>query len=114
MVEDNAINIRILELQLKNSGAQIETASNGRLALQKMQEQSFDGIILDLHMPEMNGYETIPHIQHLQPDAFIIVLTADIMPEVTERLANLRVKDMLPKPYAAEDLLNILGQYRKT
>lgn len=114
VVEDNAINIRILELQLKNSGAQIETASNGRLALQKMQEQSFDGVILDLHMPEMNGYETIPHIQHLQPDAFIIVLTADIMPEVTERLANLRVKDMLPKPYAAEDLLDILERYRKT
>lgn len=114
VVEDNAINIRILELQLKNSGAQIETASNGRLALQKMQEQSFDGIILDLHMPEMNGYETIPHIQRLQPDAFIIVLTADIMPEVTARLASLHVKDMLPKPYAAEDLLGILERYRKT
>ncbi|MEZ2444387.1 ATP-binding protein [Chitinophaga sp. RCC_12] len=114
VVEDNAINIRILQLQLKNSGAQIETASNGRLALQKIQEQSFDGIILDLHMPEMNGYETIPHIQHLQPDAFIIVLTADIMPEVTERLARLHVKDMLPKPYAAADLLEILERHRKT
>lgn len=114
VVEDNSINIRILELQLKNSGAQIETASNGRLALQKIQQQSFDGIILDLHMPEMNGYETIPHIQHLQPDAFIIVLTADIMPEVTERLARLHVKDMLPKPYAAEDLLEILERHRKT
>lgn len=114
VVEDNSINIRILELQLKNSGAQIETASNGKLALQKIQQQSFDGIILDLHMPEMNGYETIPHIQQLQPDAFIIVLTADIMPEVTERLARLHVKDMLPKPYAAEDLLEILERHRKT
>lgn len=111
VVEDNSINIRILELQLKNSGALIETASNGRLALEKIKRQPFDGIILDLHMPEMNGYETIPHIQQLQPNAFIIVLTADIMPEVTERLARLHVKDMLPKPYAAEDLLDILAQY---
>lgn len=111
VVEDNSINIRILELQLKNSGALIETASNGRLALEKIKQQPFDGIILDLHMPEMNGYETIPHIRQLQPDAFIIVLTADIMPEVTERLARLQIKDMLPKPYAAEDLLDILAQY---
>ncbi|SEW38666.1 hybrid sensor histidine kinase/response regulator [Chitinophaga arvensicola] len=111
VVEDNSINIRVLELQLKNSGALIETASNGRLALEKIQQQPFDGIILDLHMPEMNGYETIPHIQQLQPDAFIIVLTADIMPEVTARLARLQIKDMLPKPYAAEDLLNMLAQY---
>lgn len=110
VVEDNAINIRIIGLQLKNSGATIVTASNGRQALAKMQEQSFDGIILDLHMPEMNGYETIPHIQHLQPNAFIIVLTADIMPEVKERLHKLQVKDMLPKPYAAEDLLHILEE----
>jgi signal transduction histidine kinase/ActR/RegA family two-component response regulator len=110
VVEDNAINIRIIGLQLKNSGATIVTAGNGRQALEKMQDQSFDGIILDLHMPEMNGYETIPHIQHLQPDAFIIVLTADIMPEVKERLHKLQVKDMLPKPYAAEDLLQILEE----
>jgi signal transduction histidine kinase/ActR/RegA family two-component response regulator len=110
VVEDNAINIRIIGLQLKNSGATLVTANNGRQALGKMQNQSFDGIILDLHMPEMNGYETIPHIQHLQPDAFIIVLTADIMPEVKERLHKLQVKDMLPKPYAAEDLLHILEQ----
>ncbi|HEY9260819.1 ATP-binding protein, partial [Chitinophaga sp.] len=110
VVEDNAINIRIIGLQLKNSGATIVTACNGRQALEKMQHQSFDGIILDLHMPEMNGYETIPYIQHLQPNAFIIVLTADIMPEVKERLHKLNVKDMLPKPYAAEDLLQMLEE----
>ncbi|MBO9731977.1 MAG: response regulator [Chitinophaga sp.] len=113
VVEDNAINIRIIGLQLKKSGVTIVNASNGRQALEKMQEQSFDGVVLDLHMPEMNGYATIPHIQHLQPQAFIIVLTADVMPEVKERLALLQVKDMLPKPYAAEDLLRMLAQYRK-
>jgi signal transduction histidine kinase len=113
VVEDNAINIRILGLQLKNSGAVLTTACNGRQALEKIQEQSFDGIILDLHMPEMNGYETIPHIQHLLPDAFIIVLTADVMPEVKDRLSKLQVKHLLPKPYAAEDLLQMLAPYSK-
>ena len=104
VVEDNPINIRVLELQLKNSGATIITAGNGREALRIMQEHTFNGIILDLHMPEMNGYETIPHIQRLQPDAFIIVLTADIMPEVFSRLEKLQIKHILAKPYAVEEL----------
>lgn len=108
IVEDNAINIRILELQLRKSGATITTATNGRQALEKMQQQDFDGIIMDLHMPEMNGYETIPHIRNLQPKAFIIILTADIMPDVSERLSSLGITEILPKPYAAEDLLKIL------
>lgn len=112
IVEDNAINVRILELQLRKTGAIITTASNGREALSKIQSATFDGIILDLHMPEMNGYDTIPHIQRLQPGAFIVVVTADILPDVSTRLAALQIKDILPKPYAAEALLDILAQHK--
>ncbi|RFS26324.1 response regulator [Chitinophaga silvatica] len=108
IIEDNPINIRILELQLQATGAIISSACNGKVALQKMKEDLYDGIILDLHMPEMNGYETIPHIKEWQPTAFIIVLTADIMPDVRKRLNGLGVKNMLPKPYAPEDLLRML------
>lgn len=112
IVDDNTINVRILELQLRKTGAIITTANNGREALSKIQSTAFDGIILDLHMPEMNGYDTIPHIQRLQPDAFIVVVTADILPDVSTRLAALQIKDILPKPYAAEALLDILAQHR--
>ncbi|WP_291912014.1 ATP-binding protein [Chitinophaga sp. CB10] len=111
VVEDNVINVRIIEMQLKKSGARITTATNGKQALERLKEQPFDGIILDLHMPEMNGYEAIPHIKMIQPDAFIIVLTADIMPDVMEKLAILHVTDLLPKPYAAVDLYKALAKY---
>ncbi|NIG54023.1 ATP-binding protein [Chitinophaga sp. Cy-1792] len=111
VVEDNIINIRILEMQLKKSGAGVTTATNGKQALERLKEQTFDGIILDLHMPEMNGYEAIPHIKMIQPDAFIIVLTADIMPEVAEKLSMLHVTDLLPKPYAAADLYKALAHH---
>ncbi|MBV8253502.1 MAG: response regulator [Chitinophaga sp.] len=111
IVEDNVINVRIIEMQLKKSGARLTTATNGKQALERLKEQTFDGIILDLHMPEMNGYEAIPHIKMIQPDAFIIVLTADIMPDVADKLSILHVKDVLPKPYAALDLYKMLSKY---
>lgn len=108
VVEDNKINLHVMQLQLKKAGAVVTTAINGKEAILKMQEQQFDGIMLDLHMPEMNGYETIPHIKNLQPNAFIIVLTADIMPDAAARLQKLAIKDILPKPYKAADLYRLL------
>lgn len=113
IVEDNKINRQVMQLQLNKTGATVTLAVNGKEAVAKMQEQTFDGIMLDLHMPEMNGYETIPWIRRLQPNAFIVVLTADIMPEATEQLRQLAVKDMLPKPYKAEDLYRVLHRYKK-
>ncbi|WP_160715304.1 ATP-binding protein [Chitinophaga solisilvae] len=112
IVEDNKINVRVMQLQLAKSGATTTVAVNGKDAILKMEQQKFDGVMLDLHMPEMNGYETIPHIRTLQPNAFIVVLTADIMPEVSERLHALHVKDILPKPYKATDLYRVLVKYR--
>nr|WP_295866976.1 ATP-binding protein [uncultured Chitinophaga sp.] len=113
VVEDNKINRQVMQLQLNKTGAIVTLAVNGKEAIAKMQEQTFDGIMLDLHMPEMNGYETIPWIRRLQPNAFILVLTADIMPEATEKLRQLDVKDMLPKPYKAEELYRVLYRYKK-
>lgn len=113
VVEDNKINRQVMQLQLNKTGAIVTLAVNGKEAIAKMQEQAFDGIMLDLHMPEMNGYETIPWIRRLQPNAFILVLTADIMPEATEKLRQLGIRDMLPKPYKAEELYRVLYRYKK-
>ncbi|MBC9912872.1 ATP-binding protein [Chitinophaga varians] len=113
IVEDNKINRQVMQLQLNKTGAAVTLAVNGKEAVARMQEQTFDGVMLDLHMPEMNGYETIPWIRRLLPNAFIIVLTADIMPDATEQLRLLDVKEMLPKPYKAEDLYRVLHRYKK-
>ncbi|MBC9929921.1 ATP-binding protein [Chitinophaga qingshengii] len=113
IVEDNKINRQVMQLQLNKTGAEVTLATNGREAVEKMKDQTFDGIMLDLHMPEMNGFETIPYIRNLQPHAFIVVLTADIMPDAMEQLQQLEVKDMLAKPYKAEDLYRILHRYKR-
>ncbi|KAA2243406.1 response regulator [Chitinophaga agrisoli] len=108
VVEDNSINAMVLVYQLQRTGASTVTATNGREAVEKMRQQHFDGIILDLHMPEMDGYDTIPFIKQLQPQAFIIALTADVIPEVKEKLQRLQVNAILHKPYDAPALYRTL------
>ncbi|ASZ12082.1 response regulator [Chitinophaga pendula] len=108
IVEDNQINAMVLVQQLQRTGAHTMTAANGREAVVLMEQQPFDGIILDLHMPEMDGYATIPYIKSLQPQAFIVVLTADVMPEVKERLQVLEVTELIHKPYNANVLYETL------
>lgn len=108
IVEDNQINTMVLVQQLQRTGAHTATAANGREAIVLMEQQPFDGVILDLHMPEMDGYATIPYIKSLQPQAFIVVLTADVMPEVKERLQLLEVTALIHKPYNANVLYETL------
>lgn len=110
IVEDNSINAMVLGFQLQRTGAITATATNGKEAVEKMQQQHFDGIILDLHMPEMDGYDTIPFIRQIQPHAFIIALTADVIPEVKEKLKRLQVNAVLHKPYDATSLYRILSK----
>jgi len=61
-------------------------------------------------MPEMDGYDTIPFIRQLQPQAFIIALTADVIPEVKEKLKRLQVSAILHKPYDATSLYRTLSK----
>jgi CheY-like chemotaxis protein len=96
--------------QLQRTGAATLTAVNGREAVEMMQQQHFDGVLLDLHMPEMDGYDTIPHIRQLQPHAFIVALTADIIPNVTDKLNSLQVHSILHKPYDATALYRTLAK----
>jgi CheY-like chemotaxis protein len=60
-------------------------------------------------MPEMDGYATIPYIQRLQPHAFIVALTADVIQNVSEKLHSMHVTAILHKPYDATSLYRILA-----
>ncbi|MET6998115.1 ATP-binding protein [Chitinophaga defluvii] len=108
IVEDNPINVMVIQHHLNKTGAVTTVATNGKEAVKEMGQQHFIGVILDLHMPEMNGYETIPYIRALLPEAFIIVITADIMPEVTEKLAALQVRHVMQKPFKPDVLYKTL------
>jgi CheY-like chemotaxis protein len=75
VVEDDALNQELLSEQIEELG-EVETASNGRHAIHHIRKQQPDLIVLDLNMPEMNGFELIESVRTFGYDMPMLVITA--------------------------------------
>jgi len=96
IVDDNALNLKITERVLKNNGAKCITAINGRQAIEKTKTWKFCCILMDVNMPELNGYETSKEIRKQNPDIPIILLSAS--PEEDIDITN-DINGIITKPY---------------
>jgi len=103
-VEDNKMNQTVVKLLFKKNwaNANLTIANHGKEALEKMKEQSFDIILMDLQMPEMDGFETTSIIRNGQancdPKVPIIVLTADNTSSTRKKIFELGANDLVTKP----------------
>jgi CheY-like chemotaxis protein len=115
VVEDNAINQMVVANMLQNLGLSVRTANNGVEALELLDQDHFDLILMDCQMPEMDGYETSYHIRRDQRPLLanipIIALTANAMLEDRERCLAAGMNDYLSKPVSLRTLHGKLGQW---
>ncbi|MES2558418.1 MAG: ATP-binding protein [Bacteroidota bacterium] len=108
IVDDNNMNIVVVDRLMSRWGVQSGHALSGMAALDKLKEEQFDLVLMDLQMPEMSGYEACAHIRsnpeykHLTVP--IIALTADVMPETKERALAEGMNDYLSKPFNPAEL----------
>ena len=107
-VEDNPINILVAKRQLEYFGIQPDCALSGTEALELLQKNKYDIALLDLHMPEMDGYALADIIRNEYIDVHIVIFTADIMPEVRRKFAQKGVFDILNKPFFPKEMLATL------
>ena len=113
LVEDNLVNQQITINQLKIMNCDVQLAKNGLEAIKATQEQNFDLIIMDCHMPKMDGYDATRKIregeieQNKEPVP-IIALTADVMILNREHCLSVGMNDFLGKPVVLNDLKQIL------
>ncbi|OGA18866.1 MAG: hypothetical protein A3I63_09440 [Betaproteobacteria bacterium RIFCSPLOWO2_02_FULL_66_14] len=104
VVDDNEDNRYTLTRRLKREGyANLTTADNGKQALEQLKSRKFDLMLLDIMMPEMNGYEVL---EHLKADAElrdlpVIMISAVGEVESVVRCIELGAEDYLPKPFDA-------------
>lgn len=105
LVEDNVINQKLAEKHLSNFGYSTDIAGNGKIALEKLQHSTYDLILMDMQMPEMDGYEAAVHIRNkMQLTIPIIAMTAHAMSGEKEKCMALGMNDYISKPFKAADL----------
>jgi signal transduction histidine kinase/FixJ family two-component response regulator len=113
LTDDNAINRQVVRLFLQPQGALITEAANGREALDALARQPFDLVLLDIHMPVMDGVEAIGHIRASSEDwcdVPVIALTADAMTGDRERLLSLGLNGYVSKPIEQSELHTVIGR----
>jgi CheY-like chemotaxis protein len=113
VAEDNAVNQRIIVRMLENLGARVDLAENGRAALDRFRSTPYDLILLDCHMPEMDGYEAAVQIRQLEERLCrsrtpIMAFTASVITNEIELCLSSGMDGVLGKPILAEELRKAL------
>lgn len=90
----------VIGILLRNEGYELETATNGREAFERLSRDPayFDLLITDHHMPEWNGLELVEHLPSIPFHGQVMVFSSEIDPAVHERYHHLGVNLVLPKP----------------
>jgi len=99
VVEDIALNQLLMRTLLDDFGFECDIATNGKIAVEMLEAKSYDIILMDLQMPEMNGFETTEYIRHTMNSLVpIIALTADVTTADLTKCKAVGMNDYIAKP----------------
>ncbi len=114
VVEDNDLNQLVARRTLERWNCHVTLAANGRLGLEAVRSQPFDVVLMDVQMPEMDGYEATRRIRRLPAPAGqipILGLTASVLPEDRQHGIDAGMNDTLSKPFDPAHLHAQLQQF---
>jgi len=113
LVEDNIINQKVAEKILEKVGCSVIKAENGISALELLQKNEISLILMDLHMPEMDGWESTKIIREQKghKNTPIIAMTADAMMGIKEKCVEIGMNDYLAKPFTANDFRKMVKKW---
>jgi CheY-like chemotaxis protein len=97
---------KFLELQ----NYQVFCAANGVEGILLNEQENPDLIILDMHMPEMSGIETLRNIRNTDDSVIVVILTGYACPDTIRDAVDLNVSEYLSKPFENKELLNVIGK----
>jgi DNA-binding NtrC family response regulator len=110
LVDDEEEFAETLAMRLETRGLRVETACDGETALQKVKQQSFDAVLLDLAMPGIGGIETLRQIRQLSPEAQVILLTGRATVKTATEAMRLGAMDLLEKPTDIAELVEKISE----
>ncbi|MGJ8654402.1 MAG: response regulator [Opitutaceae bacterium] len=117
LAEDHLVNQKIVKRRLEKLGHVVTVAENGNEVLQLLEESTYDCILMDMEMPELDGYQTTKLIREREvkqqsPSLFIIAMTAHAMTGDREHCMNDGMDEYLSKPFRVEELKEVLAGVR--
>ena len=113
VVDDNAINRRVARTFLEQSGYDVDEAVNGKHALEKLGERAFDLVLMDIHMPELDGQRAFDQLRDgTSPNAAVpvIALTADSMRGDQEKYIARGFDGYVSKPIDQRSLMSVVEE----
>lgn len=111
LVEDNPMNVFVAKSFLEEWGAQIDVAENGQEALDLLNVQKHHIVLMDLHMPVMDGYTAVRKMREQGVVLPIIALTASLPAEIKDEVDRIGIDDTVLKPFVPKDLLSKVKKY---
>ncbi|MBU1344628.1 MAG: response regulator [Proteobacteria bacterium] len=116
LAEDNLINQKVALHLLNKFGYQADTVDNGKKAVKAVEQSSYDLILMDVQMPEMDGYEATQKIRAMgdeKKDIPIIAMTANAMKGDREKCLEYGMNDYISKPVKPQNLLDVITTWVK-
>ena len=104
IVDDEKGFLDVLAERMQSRGMEVTTATSAKEALQKLEAETFDAIVLDLMMPEMGGIEALQRIKEKNPDSEVILLTGQPSVSIGVEAMKLGASDFLIKPADINEL----------
>lgn len=118
IAEDNPFNVIVTEDTLRSEfkDLTIGKAENGRIAFEKVRNEEWDLVLMDIHMPEMSGLEATAAIRKLPGDksrTLIVAMTASVLREETDNYMRHGMNGFIPKPFQVEQLRSEIQRLRR-
>ncbi|MCK6546936.1 ATP-binding protein [Myxococcota bacterium] len=112
VVDDNPVNLKVMEIILRRLGIPLETAKNGREAVDRFAPGKYRMILMDVHMPELDGYSATTQIRACEgdhPRTPIVALTASVVASELDQCLEVGMDDCLTKPVTLDHLSRVLS-----
>lgn len=115
MCEDNEANSMLAQQLFGSTGIELDIAKNGKAGVELFQQKTYDLVLMDIQMPEMDGYQATEYIRReLSSNIPIIALTAHSVSKEKEKCLAAGMNDYLPKPFKKAELFDKIRQWIQT
>lgn len=110
IAEDNFLNLKLMFDILSSQGYVVDVCSNGEEALDKLSENSYDLLLLDLQMPKISGFDVLEKLKKENNPIKTVVVSACAMSEEVDKAKALGCIDFVTKPIRLNDFLGVVKQ----